>query len=74
MRYALSRYRREAEDKAYRVYITDALKVLTGNTANYAGGSVMSGRYADLWKPADTRSAEEVAADVIKKAGLVVKT
>ena len=74
MRYALSRYRSEAEDKAYRVYITDALKVLTGNKINYAGGSVMSGRYAYLLKPAYTRSAEEVAAAVIKKAGLVVKT
>ena len=44
--------------------MTDCLKILTG--ANV--------RYADLIddKPKDTRSGEEIAADVIKKAGLKV--
>lgn len=35
----------------------------------------MTGRYIDLIrrKPADARSGEEIAADVIERCGLVVK-
>lgn len=50
---------------AFEVYVTDTLKTIAG-----AGE-----RYID-WisnKPVDNRSGAEIAADVIKKAGLRVK-
>jgi hypothetical protein len=54
--------KREAHADAYRVYVTDALKVICENTARYAGGSCIEMRYIDLInpKPEDTRTGEEV--------------
>lgn len=58
----------------YRVYVTDALKLLSENTARYAGGSHMMQRWEDVVTPKkrSTRTGAEIAADVIKKAGLKV--
>ena len=56
----------------YRVYVTDALKLLTEN-----GNLTLNVRFAELLeklnKPQDNRSGEEIVADVIKRCGLVVK-
>lgn len=59
---------------AYRAYITDILMVVTENTAKYAGGSYVTTKFTDIINPApiDTRTGGEVAADIIKRAGLVV--
>ena len=56
------------------MYVTDALKLLGENTARYAGGSHMMQRWVDVitLKKQDTRTGVEIAADVIKKAGLKV--
>lgn len=56
------------------MYVTDALKLLGENTARYAGGSHMMQRWVDVitLKKQDTRTGAEIAADVIKKAGLKV--
>lgn len=56
------------------MYVTDALKIIGENTARYAGGSHMTQRWADVITPKnqDTRTGAEIAADVIKKAGLKV--
>lgn len=58
----------------YRVYVTDALKLLVENTARYSGGNHMTQRWIDSITPKkqDTRTGAEIAADVIKKAGLKV--
>ena len=53
------------KDKAYRMYITDSIYY-------YGQGKAIGMRYEDMFKPTDTRSAEEIAVDVIKKAGLRV--
>ena len=47
----------------FRVYVTDALRII---------GS-LDRRYADIIdeKPKETRTAEEIAADVIARAGLI---
>ena len=36
------------KEQAYRVYVTDALKIIGENTAKYAGGSYMKVRYLDV--------------------------
>lgn len=58
----------------YQAYITECLQVIANNTAKYAGGNIIKKRYYDIVnpKPKDTRTGEEIAADVIKKAGLKV--
>lgn len=74
MRYALARYKTYQREVAYRIYVTDCLRMITENTARFAKGSYMKGRYADILKEPvrDNRTGEEIAAEVIQKAGLVV--
>ena len=45
------------------------------NTANFAGGDFMPRRYVDIIGSAkqDKRTGEEIAADIIRRAGLEVK-
>lgn len=53
---------------AYRVYLTDSLFY-------QAQEKRLTTRYADVFLPheaAEERSGEEIAADVIRRAGLVV--
>ena len=54
--------KKQGQEKAYRVYVTDALKTITENTAKYAGGSYMKVRYYDLEnpKPVETRTPDEI--------------
>lgn len=71
----MARLNERARDEAYRIYVTDALKITAENTARYAGGSYMRARYADAIRPKkrDERSCEEITADVVARCGLVVK-
>lgn len=70
----MSRYTEYQRVVACRIYVTDALKVIAENTSNFAGGSTLTVRYADILngKGADNRTAQEIADDVIKRAGLEV--
>lgn len=72
--HVLQAYQQEQKEFAYRVYVSDALKIITENTAKYAGGSHLTKRWVDIVteKPEDTRTGAEIARDVIKAAGLVV--
>ena len=72
-------FRREQEEKRYRAYVTDALKALTENTTHRlipGMGEVSYGSYMPVrWlqeaqKPEDTRSGDEIAEEIIRRAGL----
>lgn len=71
----MSKVNQQANDTAYRVYITDCLKLIAENTANISRGQYMKLRYYDIIYPAkvDTRTGDEIVEDIIKRAGLVVK-
>ena len=49
--------------------------MITKNTANFNGGEFIKAKFEDIVnpKPVDNRPVEEIAADVIKRCGLVVK-
>lgn len=78
MRYVNARYNQQRRDLAYRIYVSDGLKAISENLSRVGGGSYLIARYADLIddsKQKDTRTGDEVAADVIKAAGLkLIKT
>lgn len=65
----------QAKEEAFRVYVTDALKIAAENTARYVGGNYMKDRYADAIRPKkrDERSCVEITADVVARCGLTVK-
>ena len=62
-------------DKAYRIYVTDCLKMISRSTAGFLKGPYMQTRFYDIAfkRNPETRTGEEIAADIIKRAGLVVK-
>ncbi len=75
MRYAIARYQSQQRDLAYRIYVTDCLRIISENTAKMVrGGSYITANFSDIInpKPADNRTGEEIAADIIKRAGIEV--
>ena len=62
-------FKKEQQEKAYKMYVTDALKMITENTAKQAGGSYITTRYADIIAPGkeESRTANEVIVDLKEK-------
>lgn len=71
----MARLNEKARNDAYRIYVTDTLRIVAENTARYAGGNYIKARYADIIEPKkqDNRTCEEITADVVARCGLVVK-
>ena len=74
MRYAIARYQSQQRELAYRIYVTDCLRIISENTAKICGGSYITAKLADIInpKPVDDRTGEEIAADIINRAGIEV--
>ena len=74
MRYAMARYQSQQRDLAYRIYVSDCLRIISENTAKMCGGSYITAKLADIInpKPVDDRTGEEIAADIINRAGIEV--
>lgn len=73
--YVKSKILDDAEELIYKRYITDGLRDITESVSQAFGGNYLSVSFFDLIdnnKKQTTRTGEEIAADVIKKAGLVV--
>ena len=80
----VARFYQDFEEMAYRVYTTDTLQLIAKNTGMTVGttsngrvnGQSLQKRYAELLdhKPPEVRTGEEIAADVIARCGLRVKT
>lgn len=58
--YVLSRSERDAIEKVYRIYVTDHLRALCGSPK----------RWIEYIEPDPDINADEIAADIIKRAGL----
>lgn len=56
------------EERSFRTYITESVRL-------FGDGKVISVSWEDMLKkaPVDSRTADEIAADVIKNAGLKLK-
>ena len=77
MRYAIARYQSQRRDLAYRIYVTDCLRIATENTAKtvyiLANGKaevhIMQMRFADILenKPVDNRTANDIIEGIRKK-------
>ena len=74
MRYAMARYQSQQRDLVYRIYVTDCLRIISENTAKMGGGSYITAKFVDIInpKPVDNRTGEEIAVDIIKRAGIEV--
>ena len=74
MRYATARFNQHQRDLAYRIYVADCLRMATENTAKMSQGSYTAARFYDIInpKPIDNRTGEEIATDIINRAGIEV--
>lgn len=71
----MARLNEKARNDAYRIYVTDALRIVSENTARYASGDYIKARYADMIEPKkqDNRTCEEITADIVARCGLTIK-
>ena len=74
MRYAIARYQSQRRDLAYRIYVAECLRMINENAASGGGSSYMAVKFEDVINPkhVDNRTGEEIAADIIKRAGIEV--
>lgn len=64
-------FQKRAEEKMYRMYVTDALKAITENTARRETTTILSKRFVELISETEPeKTGDEIAEEVIKRAGL----
>ena len=73
--HCVSLFNRRQKEQIYRNYVTDTLKMINDNLTKIYGGQYMKTRYADMVEPKkqDTRTGDEIARDIIKRAGLKLR-
>lgn len=72
MRYARIKLKEKNDEIAYRIYISDCLRLTAENIARSVNGSYPTTRYFDMIRPKPNVDAEEIVKNVISGAGLVV--
>ena len=72
--FCISLFQKEQEDKAVRIYYAECLRIIAENTAKMGGGSYITVKLDDILNPkqVENRTGEEIAADIIKRAGIEV--
>ena len=72
--FCISLFQKEQEDKAIKIYYAECLRIITENTAKISRGAYITAKLEDIInpKPVDNRTGEEIAADIIKRAGIEV--
>ena len=66
--------KQDFEIELHREYIAKCARICTENTAKISRGSYMGLEYSEILhkRPKDNRTAEEIVADIIAKAGIEV--
>lgn len=66
MRYANARFKKDIYEKSYRIYVTDALRMIAKQD------QYPSDRWYEIEHPSPDVDGDEIAKDIIKRASLVV--
>lgn len=66
---------KDEQDAAFRLYMGTGIQIIAENTASLAGAGKTLRPYAEFFDivPADDRTGDEIAADIIKRHNLKVK-
>ena len=69
IQHCISAFTKDQKEQLYRVYITDALKIIAENTARSNGGNMIQARYAELINPPEeeTRTKDEIVGNIRAK-------
>ena len=71
--HCVSAFSARNKEKAFRIYISDAIMCISETVANMGGGgSYMNKRYVDIIEPHEDieYDPDEIALDIINRAGL----
>ena len=73
--HCISLFNKQAREEAFRSYIADTLKTINDNFTKRFGGASYKLRYIELVtaEKEPEKSGDEIARDIIKRAGLKVK-
>lgn len=73
MAYYGAQCRQSEKDEALRIYVSDCLMIMTKNTAQLCGGSVMTQRLSDILKGGveEKRTPEEIINGIKAKCDTV---
>ena len=65
----ISLFRKEQEEKAVKIYYGECLRIMTENTAKFAGGSYIEAKLQDILdpKPIDNRTADDIIKGIRNK-------
>ena len=69
MRYAIARYQSQQRDLAYRIYVTDCLRIQLECIAHMGGQKLDIDRFVDVYypKPIDNRTADDIIEGIRDK-------
>ena len=73
--HCVSAFRKSEEEKAFRGYLSDAAMAISRNTSALTSeGQMLTIRFAEAmgWVHEDDRTGDEIAVDIIIRAGLKV--
>lgn len=59
--------KKEKENERYRNYVTDALRIITENTAKEVGGSYLTSRFAIEKENKSRKNAQDEAKETINR-------
>ena len=73
-------YNNAQRQEIYKIYVSDALRIIAENTAKFSGGSYLKKRYIDLIgddknnknKNLENKSAREIIDKVVNDSGIKV--
>ena len=73
--YCIAYFQKRAEEKLFMSYVAETLKSIVEYTGLSAGVKVTMNDFRELvgWIQKDDRTGDEIAADIIKRAGLRFK-
>ncbi len=56
-----------SEQEAYRNYVTECLRIITENTAKFAGGKYIERSFDEMLSPKPQKSADEIIGNIKSK-------
>lgn len=73
--HCISLFKKNQEEHAFRKYVADAVHFMNEAVYKRIGGRCHKNTFSDFIdrKPEDNRTGDEIAMEIIKKAGLKVK-
>lgn len=65
--HCISSFLKLQEERAYRTYVTDALMLISENTANISNGKYMNKHFSDIYEKGEQKEEKKPTAEEVKE-------